>query len=200
VQDTRPPTRERFAQAVLATAALWFSFAGEPAHAGDFYSEESVKAAFVLRFTGYVTWPSPPTPTTPFRIAVLGDHAIATRLQSLVENRSLGARPIDVRQITSLAEARDAQLLYVGARRSGDLPALLHGLRDRNVLTITDVPDGLDAGSIINLLNIDQRVRFEVSMDAARRAGLSISSELLSLAVRVQGRRAQSLPASETAP
>lgn len=167
--------------------ALCLPFAGEAARAHDVYAEEAVKAAFVLRFTSYVTWPMPAASTTPFRIAVLGDRAMAARLQALVEDRSMGSRPIDVRQIASLAEARDVQLLYIGSTRNGEPPALPPGLRGRSILTITNDPHGLETGSIINFLNIDHRVRFEISMEAAHRSGLGISSELLSVAVRVLG-------------
>jgi hypothetical protein len=91
-----------------------------------------------------------------------------------------------VRSIRSLAEARDAHVLYIGARHGGTVPPLPHSVRDRGVLTITSAPNGLDAGAAINFLTIDQRVRFEISMEAARRAGLGIGSELLSAAIRVQ--------------
>jgi hypothetical protein len=184
----------------MAAAALWLSFTQQVACAGDVYAEEAVKAAFVLRFTGYVTWPLPPSPTAPFRIAVLGDRAMTTRLQALVENRSVGGRPIDVRQIASLAEARDVQLLYIGSSRSADLTTLPAALRDRGILTITDDANGLETGSIINFLIIDQRVRFEVSTEAAHRSGLGISSELLSVAVRVRGNHAQTFSSSGKQP
>jgi len=180
--------RERgFAQAMLVAAALCLSFAAEPAHGGDVYSEEAVKAAFVLRFSSYVIWPEPPAAGAAFRIAVLGDVAMTSRLQALAENRRVGGRAIEVIPISNVSEARDAQVLYIGNRRSGSLPALLRNLGKREVLTITDTANGLEAGSVINFLIVDQRVRFEVSMEAARRAGLRISSALLSVAVRVQG-------------
>jgi hypothetical protein len=40
---------------------------------------------------------------------------------------------------------------------------------------------------MVNFISIDRRVRFEISLDAARRAGLGIGSELLSVAARVRG-------------
>ena len=175
-----------FSRATVAAAALWFSMASQSAGCGDVYSEESVKAAFVLRFTGYVTWPATAAATGPVRIVVLDDEVMASRLQVLVENRSLARRPFDVRSIRSLAEARDAHVLYIGARSGGKVPPLPRGVRDRGVLTITSAPNGLEAGAVIHFLTIDQRVRFEVSMEAARRAGLGIGSEVLAAAVRVQ--------------
>jgi len=38
----------------------------------------------------------------------------------------------------------------------------------------------------VNFLMADNRLRFEVSLPAAKRAGLKVSSEMLSVAVRVQ--------------
>jgi hypothetical protein len=184
--DLQPTADRHFSRVLLAAAALWFSVASG-ADCADVYSEESVKAAFVLRFTGYVTWPVAANPTAPVRIVVLDDEVMASRLQVLVENRSLGYRPYDVRNIHSLGELRDAHVLYIGARRDGTVGALPSSVRERGILTITAASNGLDAGAIINFQTVDRRVRFEVSMEAARHAGLGISSELLAAAIRVQG-------------
>lgn len=45
---------------------------------------------------------------------------------------------------------------------------------------------------MLNFLTIDRNVRFEVSLTAAERWGLKISSELLGVAIRVQGSGRQS--------
>ena len=59
--------------------------------------------------------------------------------------------------------------------------------RSPRVLTIGESPDFLREGGIINLLLVGRRVRFEVNPDAAARAGLRLSSQLLQLAVAVRG-------------
>jgi hypothetical protein len=64
------------------------------------------------------------------------------------------------------------------ALASGRSPAR----RSRNILVITESEDALDQGSVINLILIDGRVRFEVSLDAAERAGLKVSSRMLAVA------------------
>lgn len=150
------------------------------------YSEESVKAAFVFRFVGYVRWPRESLPPDRFVIAVLGADDIAMNLQSQLGGRLLQDRPVQVRRISGIGEAAGSQVLYVGKARRGNLRALLSPLAGRNMLIVTDEDAGLAAGSAINLMVVDQHVRFEISMAAARRAGLDISSDLLALAVRVQ--------------
>lgn len=158
------------------------AFAGEPSEA---LSADSVKAAFVFRFAGYVTWPERSLPPDRFVIAVLGAPEVAQNLQALLDRRPLLKRPVQVRRVASARAAADAQILYVGSAHRGDRRTLLAPLEGRNTLVITEEEAGLAAGSAINLLVVDRRVRFEISMRAARRAGLGISSDLLALAVRV---------------
>jgi hypothetical protein len=166
--------------------ALWSAAIGMPSQAIDPQSEGSVKAAFVLRFAGYVEWPQESVPEKSFTIAVLGASEVALRLQMLTVGRTIMNRPVQVRRIARIQDAGAAQIVYIGADRGGDLRSLLAPLRDNCILAISSEDNGLAAGSTINLLLADQRVRFEVSLLAAREAGLRISSELLSLAVRVQ--------------
>ena len=61
-------------------------------------------------------------------------------------------------------------------------------LAGRPVLIVTDEEQGLEEGSTVNFMLVDHRLRFEVSLTAAGHSGLKISSELLSVAARVEGR------------
>jgi YfiR/HmsC-like len=164
------------------------------AAAGETYTPSAVKAAFLYRFAGYVTWPASVAGHT-FVIAVMGDADVASELQRILNGRQLNALPAQVRQISSLTDIDDAQMLYVGRAFAGDLASQLRSIAHRPVLVVTDSPDGLDAGGTVNFIVLDRRVRFEISLPAAERAGLRISSELLSVAARVQGDH----PRSETA-
>lgn len=170
----------------MLLCALWGAAISTPLPAADSSSEESIKAAFVLRFAGYVEWPEDSVPVPAFTIAVLGANGVAVRLQKLAAGRTIMNRPVQVRRIVNIQEGAKAQIVYVGAERRADLRTLLATLRDRRILAISSEEEGLAAGSTINLLVADRRVRFEVSLQAAREARLRISSELLALAVRVQ--------------
>jgi hypothetical protein len=170
----------------MALCSLWLAAWPAMADARDLQAEDTVKAAFVLRFASYVEWPENAAPTRSFNIVVLGASQIALRMQMLAEGRTVMNRPVQVRRIARIEDVGDAQLLYIGNDRSGALRDLIARIADRSVLVISDEEDALDAGSTINLRVADQHVRFEVSLPAARQARLRISSELLALAVRVQ--------------
>jgi hypothetical protein len=159
------------------------------ADAAESYSEDAVKAAFLYRFTGYVDWPPQAVADPQFTIAVLDADGVASELGRLLQNRQIQNRPAQVRSIRNLRELDGAQMLYIGGSHRDDLHRLISGVAGRPVLVVTNQDGGLDAGSSVNFLLIDQRVRFEISLDAAQGSGLRVASELLAVAIRVRGRR-----------
>jgi len=161
------------------------------AHAADSYSEDAVKAAYLYRFVGYVDWPAQVSGSKPFTIAVLDAPGVARELQRLLPGHPVNGGIARVQEITRVQDAGAAQVLYIGAGHADYLGALYSQSVPKSILFVTDEAGGLQSGSVLNFLNIDHRVRFEISLTAAERVHLKISSELLSIAVRVQGARRQ---------
>ncbi len=155
-------------------------------NAAELYSESSVKAVYLYRFAGYVEWP-PETPAhTRFTIAVMGDDQVAEALSRLLPQHSIRGQPAEVRVAHRVADLAGAQMIYVGENHRGDLRDALAAVEHRPVLVVTGETDGLAAGSVVNFVQDDNKIRFEISLDAATRVGLKISSQLLALAVRIQ--------------
>jgi hypothetical protein len=186
----------RFSRCMSAGAVLLQLLAGSsaaisPAHAADGYSEDAVKAAYLYRFAGYVDWPDLGAGSEPFTIAVLGSPAVVQELKHLLPNLTVNHHPAEVREVRGLHDLGRAQILYVGAGHATFLRTLTP-TQDHPMLLVTDEEGGLDAGGVLNFVTVDRRVRFEVSLTAAERSRLKISSELLTVAVRVLGGRRQS--------
>jgi hypothetical protein len=76
--------------------------------------------------------------------------------------------------------------LFVGREQSGRMAELAPAAQRRGILLVTDYDGALDDGSAINLVVIDNRVRFEVSLDATEKSGLKLSSRMLSVALWVR--------------
>lgn len=157
------------------------------ARADDRYSEDAVKAAYLYRFAGYVKWPRKQPQHAPFTIDVIGDGSVAGVLRRLLPDHPINGKIARVRVIRRIEDLGDAQMLYIGDEYRGDIHAAIASIASRPVLVVTDEERGLDDGGVINFVEVDQRVRFEVSLTAAGHAGLEISSELLSVAARVEG-------------
>ena len=174
--------------AVWATLLVWglacAAARAQPA-AGASFPEDAIKAVFLYRFAGYVQWPISDGQTH-FVVAVLGADDVAARLQSLLPDHPIHGLPAEVHRIRELGSLGTAQMLYVGPDYDGNLAALTARLRGRPVLVVTDRDGALNAGSMVNFLMQSGHVRFEVSMVAARQAGLMISADLLAVAQHVK--------------
>jgi hypothetical protein len=160
---------------------------GLPAQPADVYSAETVKSAFLYRFTGYVDWPAAALDRPEFTIAVLGADTVAEELARFVPGRPIKNLPARVLAIHAIHEAASAQLLYVGPAYRGPLREVTDALGGKPVLIVTDREGALDEGSSVNFLLVDRRVRFEVSLAAATKAGLRIDPALLAVAAQVRG-------------
>ena len=174
--------------AVLVVAAA--SLAAAPARSraqGPEVDARTIKAAFLCKFPGYVEWPNGADPgNRPVTIGVLGAPEMAAELDRLLSGRQANERPVDVRAIADGESLAGLQVLYVG---DGDAAAHSQSLlpaRDLPILVVTDAPGALSSGSVINFTVERDRVRFEVSLPAAERSGLKLSSRLLAVAQRVE--------------
>jgi hypothetical protein len=152
-----------------------------------------VKAAFVYNFGKFVDWPATAFASTnaPLVIGVLGGDPFHGDCERIVANKSINGHPVIVRQISHPVSAGQApgysdlkgcHILFINASESGNLPGILDALKDTSVLTVTDDLDHFAAsGVIVNFVMENGSVHFEINDDAARRAGLKISSKLLML-------------------
>lgn len=154
-------------------------------------AESEVKAAFVFNFIKFVEWPRGTFPPgeKPLTLCVLGQDPLGEALGSL-EGKTAQSRKIEVRRVSTPGDAEGCQVLYVCRSEAEQMTVILRRMKP-GVLTIGDMRYFASSGGIINLILLDNRISFEISVDAAEKAGLKISSQLLKLAqvVRSQGGR-----------
>jgi hypothetical protein len=181
----------RSISAAAATVSLLAMSLFSPALAAE-HTEDAVKAAYLYRFAGYINWPERGSVETPFTIDVLGAPGIARELRHLLPGHPINGQVAQVREISGNRDLGNAQIVYIAAGHADLVRTLLPRSSGASMLLVTDEDGGLSAGSALNFLTIDRNVRFEVSLSAAERWGLKISSELLGVAIRVQGRTGQS--------
>jgi hypothetical protein len=124
-------------------------------------------------------------PTSPLVIGVLGSDDMAQEVQRSVAGRGVNGRPILVRSLHEGEPAGAVHLLFVAGSDNAKVARVLRQLSPGPILSISECGHGLQAGSIINFTIIDQHVRFDVSLDAAEKNNIKLSSRLLSVANHV---------------
>jgi hypothetical protein len=149
--------------------------------------ERRVKAAFLYKFLGYAEFPPGAfaDPAAPVTIAVAGADDLAAELARIVAGRSVNNRPIVVRVLRESELGGPAHLLFIGGFDPARVGRLVRSA-GHALLVVTECEGGLQQGSAINFRIVDERVRFDVALDAVERNGIKLSSRLLTVANRVQ--------------
>jgi hypothetical protein len=75
-------------------------------------------------------------------------------------------------------------MLFIGSEVARPAP-VLRAAQQAGVLSVTEADNGLQLGSVINFRLVEDRVRFEVSLPAAEKNNIRLSSRLLSVAYHV---------------
>jgi hypothetical protein len=172
----------RLAAAALSAAAMM----GTALAQQNLYDANQVKAAFLYHFGTYVQWPAGAPADDAITIAVLGDDEVAAQLAQFLPGRRIQERPVEVRTLARIDELGDAEVLFIGREQNPRLTQLIAAVAGRPTLVVTDDDNGLDRGAMVNFQLVDSRVRFEISVPRAEEAGLTLSSRLLSAALRVE--------------
>ncbi len=174
----------------LAAVLICGAVAYDAAQAADpDVNEFTVKAAYISKFGGFIRWPDSAftSDTSPITICVIGDSPVGNALAKAV-TRPIGNRPVAVRSIKAFSSESGCHILYAGDSNVERVSQTLKAARGAGVLTVTDLADGDGAAPVINFVMKENHVRFEIDERAAFENGLTISSQLLGLAVSVKNR------------
>ena len=153
-------------------------------------SEYLIKAGFIYNFAKFVEWPSAAfaQPDSPIVIGVLGTDPFGSVLDRLVQDKKIGQRGFVVRRykwgkdLKDLKDLRDCKILFVSTSEKAHADEIIQLVKWLPILTVGETPGFAERGGVIRFTVEDNRVRFEVNVDAAHQADLNISSRLLTLA------------------
>jgi YfiR/HmsC-like len=167
--------------AALLGLAAWLALA--PCASAEEVPEYRVKAAFVYNFIAFVDWPAD-TGTT-LTLCIHGADPFGKEID-LLQGKAVAGRSVAVSRRAAGESLKNCQLVFIAASAIDNLPRLLDSLHGQTVLTLADSPGAMQRGVALNLNLSHGKVTFEANLQAARGAGLNISSKLLRLATEVQ--------------
>jgi hypothetical protein len=187
--DANPAARRR-ARAVpgrtlgLGLAVLLWLASPQPAPAQGGADEAAVKFAFLLNFSKFVEWPGKGQ-VAPVVLCILGHPDVLANGKILSEKAPAGQKMV-AKDAGEDPEFRTCHVLFIGEGRREGIHAILEKTKERPVLTVSDAEDFTAEGGMIGLVNREDRLKFEINLSAAQRAGLKLSSKLVQLAISVQ--------------
>ena len=144
--------------------------------------EYQVKAAFIYNFTQFAEWPAEAfaSAEAEFVIVVAGTDPFEGALDKAMSGKSVGSHPVTVKHVGSANEITTCHLLYIGASQESWMSTLVAG--GKPTLYVGESDSFLESGGTIRFFMAENKLRFEVNLDAVEKARLKISSKLLKLA------------------
>jgi hypothetical protein len=176
------PSRDTLAGLGLVLATLFsLAVSGLASSAAETSPEYQVKAVFLFNFAQFVEWPpqSFEDAAAPFVIGVLGTDPFGTALEGAIRGETLNGRSFVIERYRSVTEIRRCQILFISRSEAAHIGEIGAALAGHSILTVSDIEDPAQRGVMIRFVAENNRIRLRINADAAKAAGLSISSKLL---------------------
>jgi hypothetical protein len=152
-------------------------------------SASEIKATYILNFIKFSEWPPDALAANDayFVIGVLGSGPSNGDMDRNLNGKVVAGRTLVVKHFIVGQELRECKLLFVSASEKRQLARILDSIRGATILTISEIDQFANNGGIINFFIEENKLRFEINVDAASRARIRISSKVLQLARIIKG-------------
>lgn len=174
----------------LCLALMIAAVVPEPSQDLDKEKVARVKAAYLLNFTKYVTWPEDAfeNEDSPIVIGVCDKDPVCSFLES-IDGKRVRGRSLEIRRLRSdengkLPESKicELHLIYVSDTMKKDVSEILDIAHEADVLTVSDIEEFASDGGMIGLVLVNNRIIFEINHEVVKKTHLKMSSKLLKLA------------------
>ena len=153
--------------------------------------EYDLKAAYLYNFATFVDWPAAAfaRPDAPFVVGVIGKDPFGAALDDTFRGLTVQKRRPEIRRSAEIEKLKGSHILFVPASEKARFKEIVEAFRGTSTLVLGEAEGFAAGGGSMNYFIEDKRLRFEVNPAAARRAGLSVSSQLLRLARIVEEKK-----------
>jgi hypothetical protein len=147
-------------------------------------AEYPVKLAFLYNFTKFVEWPAASfhNEGAPLAICIVGHDPFSADLETELRARKVGDHPVAVKILKATDNLTGCHIVFVPITEKDRADKIVKDLQGSSALTVGECDGFAAMGGVINLVIEGNKLHFEVNPLAAERAGLKISSKMLTMA------------------
>jgi len=149
-----------------------------------FAQKQKYQSLFIYNFTKYIQWPES-YGSEKFVIGVIGDSEIFESLEEMASKKKTTAtgEELVIEKYESAEDMGHCNVLFLSSSAAGELSKIDKGAEAKPILIITESPGLATQGSVINFVELNDKIRFELNKKEAVNRGLIVSGELSSLAI-----------------
>ena len=145
-------------------------------------TESAVKIGFLYNFFKFIDWPQSADTSGGYRLCTTGDNSLGNSLLAL-QDKTINNKSLSIKRGISGEELKNCHMVFVGVDE--DTSKSISNLQGLAVVTVSDNPDFINQGGMIGLVKYNNRLAFEVNLDATNAVGIRISAKILELAKRI---------------
>lgn len=145
-----------------------------------------LQANYLYNIAKLVEWKDPGMRSGNFVIGVLGSANLYQELIKQYSTRSIGSQSIEVRKLPRTAQVERCHILFVGRTELALLPDIYKNMKGQPTMVVTEYGGALDDGAVVNFVEVENLLKYEINMASARGHGLVVGATLKNLAHRVE--------------
>lgn len=143
-----------------------------------------VQASYIYNIAKLVEWKDPGMKNGNFLIGVLGSANLYQELIKKYATKSIGKQAIEVLKLPRSSDIAKCHILFVGQSELALMPAIYKNIDKKNTLLITEYPDALEDGAVVNFVRVSNTLKYELSVVNANKHKLEVGSTLVNLAYK----------------
>ncbi len=169
--------------ALAADFSRAFFTASCAAQTADASLESDVKAAYIINIVKFIDWQAGgKSEEKTIKIGLAGSDPICDVLEKISKNKTAGFSITTHRIDGGDIGSSECQLVFIGRSENKRLAEILKQLKGSPALSISDIPGFAERGGIMGFFLEKNRVKIEINLNEARRAGLKLGAKLLEVA------------------
>jgi len=144
--------------------------------------EYQIKAAIVYQILPFIEWPIQPNRNSSpsLNLCILGENPFGTAFDAF-QGETIHGQKLFIRPAESIRDLKNCQILFICPSEKGRALQIVKQPSDLGILTIGDSEGLAQLGVMINFYMERKKVRVELNIDAARKAGFKINPHFLKL-------------------
>lgn len=150
------------------------------------YSENEIKAMYILKFIRYTYWQENKDKEKDIYIGVYGKTVVTKYLKKFLLLNNKENKNVKVKIIKKIDNIKDCDILFVSSLTNREVDNVVEKLNNSPVLTISDNKKFLEKGIMINLFPKGRKVVYSINKVSVDKAEIKLSPKIYSLAIMVK--------------
>ena len=139
----------------------------------------------IYRISNHISWAEYNTDYK-FVIGIVGNTADFKYFQSFAsQHNQIKRHPIEVRYYACTDKIDECDLIYISEDCTIEIDRIVKKTRNEPILIVSGQQGYGSSGSVINFVDVEGKIRFELNQEQARQRGLKVSDELKKLAILI---------------